>query len=376
EIARWFSLAASHVPKLSPTAAEDLQQRVEAELGLSMSDDVQAAFGNTWTIYSAPSTGGALGVSPVISLDIRDQGRAEAVFAKAMDWLQRRIAASNSSSVSLQQEPFFDRSITTLSGWTPGGLALSPSFCLTDKHLLMAVQPQTLRAHLRFLTSRDETLADRTDCVVPVDARGFVLVDTPAILPTLWPIATMLGNSALNRLHSSGISADTGLIPSVSAILAGARPAFGVLRQTDTALVAEMRHPLSGMAPALTAAAVVALSHDQARHPAPDASPVMESPSIDLGSPSTETSSSDEPASALNAIVEPGKAEPIPTVLPPTPRRVWLSGLIRAVTPDDVEATLPPTVFDRIERGPPPEELQRREERRKARDARKKSVPR
>ncbi|HET6422856.1 MAG TPA: hypothetical protein VFG20_04180, partial [Planctomycetaceae bacterium] len=149
EIARWFSLAASHVPKLSPTAAEDLQQRVEAELGLSLSDDVLAAFGNTWTIYSAPSTGGALGVSPIICLDIRDRGRAEAVFAKAMDWLQRRIAASNSSSVSLQQEPFLDRSITTLSGWTPGGLALSPSFCLTDKHLLIAIQPQTLRAHLR-----------------------------------------------------------------------------------------------------------------------------------------------------------------------------------------------------------------------------------
>jgi hypothetical protein len=130
---------------------------------------------------------------------------------------------------------------------------------------------------------------------------------------------------------------------------------------------------LSAAAPLLTAAALWGLSQKDLHHSAPMP---LESPSIDLGTPEGGVTLGDPAPSALDAIPAPGGVEPIPTVVPPTPRRVWLSGLIRSVTPDDVEAAIPPSVFDRIERGPTPEELQRREERRKARELRKKPAPR
>ncbi len=376
DIARWCAAAAAHVPMLPPDAPQHWQQRIETELGLKLSDDVLPALGSTWTIYSAPSTGGPFGVSPVISLDVRDPRQAYVAFSQLMHVIHRHV--KESADVTFHEELFLDRTIATLQFRGPRSLPLAPSFCITDKQLLVTLQPQTMRAHLRFLAGGGESFAHRADAALPADARGFFYVDSPALMQVLWPLLPLVGNQPLNQLRTQGIAIDGGVIPSSSAVLPHVQPAWGVLRQTDTALVAEMRHPLSAAAPVLTAVALLGLAQEQDHSSAETAVPSdLGSPSIDLGTPEGElTTNNDTPASALDAIPSPTRVEPIPTVVPPNSRRVWLSGLIRAVTPDDVESAIPNSVFDRIERGPTPEELQRREERRKAREARKKPLPR
>lgn len=376
DVARWCALAVEHVPSVPPDVAEHLRQRVEEQLGIVLEKDLLPVLGSTWTIYSAPSTGGPWGISPVISVDLRDSLRAEQLLRKILQTKgQQRPAPSGTSG--WEEEQFLGRKIISRSGVSLGSLACSPSVCITDDHLTLALHLPTLRGHIRFLDSDAPTLADRQECRLPADARGFQFVDSPAIMSTLWPVASLLTASALQQHSQFNSAFPAAAIPSSAAIVSATQPAFGVWRATELAVIAEMRHPLSAMAPVLTSAVIASLSHQTAaQHDSPVAPSVIDSPSIDLGAPAESMSSTEEPASALEAIVPSGKAEPIPTVVPESPRKVWLSGLIRAVTPDDVEAAIPPSVFDRIERGPTPTELQRREERRKARDARKKPQPR
>lgn len=371
EVGGWLAGVAAHVPGLPPDAPDHWRQRIETELGLNLLNDVIPAFGSTFTVYSAPSTGGALGLSPVLSLDVRQPRQAYAAFTQAMIVLHRH-AQESPQQVTFHDDLYLDRAIYTMQFRGSSGITLAPTFCITDKQLLVTLQPQTMRSHLQFLERKDATFATRKEAPIPPEALGFAFVDAPAFMQTLWPLLPFVANRSLNELRTRGAAIDGGVIPSTSAVLPHVRPAFGVMRRVDNALVAEMHHPLSAMAPALTAAALWGFSQDRPPSAAP--SPI-ESPSIDLGTPEGELSL-DGPASALDVIPVEPTVTTIPTDVPPNPRRVWLSGLIRAVTPDDVEATIPSSVFDRLERGPSPEELQQREERRQERAAKRKRVPR
>lgn len=368
----WIAGVIAHVPMLPPDAPDHWRQRIETELGLNLVRDVIPAFGSTFTVYSAPSTGGAMGLSPVFSLDVRQPQQAHAAFTQAMIVLHR-FAQQAPQQATFHDDLFLDRAIYTMQFRGAQGITLAPTFCITDKQLLVTLQPQTMRAHLRFLEHHSATFANRKEAMVPRDALGFAYVDAPALMQTLWPLLPLVTNRPLNALRTTDVAIDGGVIPSAAAVLPHVRPAFGVMHRTGNALVAEMRHPLSAVAPALTVAGLWGLSEGPATVNPP--SP-LESPSINLGAPEGEVTLDDAPASALDATPPASTVTTIPTEVPPNPRRVWLSGLIRAVTPDDVEATIPPSVFDRIERGPTPEELKRREERRQERAAKKNRVPR
>ncbi len=368
EVGSWITRVAAHVPMLPPDAPRQWRERIETELGLNLVHDVMPAFGSTFAVYSAPSTGGALGLSPVFSLDVRQPQQAHAAFTQAMIVL-RRHAQQSPQPITFHDELFHDRAIYTMQFRGLGGITLAPTFCITDKQLLVTLQPQTMRAHLRFLDQHGATFANRNDAVVPPNALGFAFVDSPTLMQTLWPLLPLMANRPLNDLRNTDVALDGGVIPSAAAVLPHVRPAFGVMRRTENALVAEMRHALSAAAPALTVAALWGLSQGPAVSTPP--SP-LEGPSIDLGTAEGEVTQ-ETPASALDALPS---VTTIPTEVPPNPRRVWLSGLLRAVTPDDVEATIPPSLFDRIERGPSPEELKQREERRLERAAKRNRVPR
>lgn len=371
DVGTWLSGVAAHLPMLPPDAPTHWRERVETELGMDLTKDVAPAFGSTFTVYSAPSTGGAMGLSPVFSLDVRQPRQAYAAFTQAMTVLHRH-AQQSPQQITFQDELFLDRALYTMQYRGVNGISVAPTFCITDRQLLMTLQPQTMRAHLRFLDQQGPSFARRKDKVLSADALGFVFIDAPALMQTLWPLVPMLANTSLNELRTTDLALDGGVIPSAAAVLPHIQPAWGMLRRTDNALVAEMRHPLSAMAPALTATALWGLMSSPVVSPPP--SP-LDGPAIDLGAPEGEVTL-DGPASALEAMPQETGVTTIPTEVPPNPRRVWLSGLIRAVTPDDVEATLPQSIFDRIERGPSPEELQRREERRQERAAKRKRAPR
>lgn len=338
--------------------------------------DLWPHLGNTLAVYSAPSTGGFLGLSPVVSLDVIRPHEATAAFER----FRQRWQASRGGRSIFSEERFAGRVIYNVSPDSGLGLPAPLSLCLTDRQFLAAMQPQTLRAHLRFLDQRGPTFAQRS--VLPAgDALAWIYVDSPAFAQAVWSLLPWVAQRPLHELSvSTGI--DEGAIPSLAAVMPHLRPTSATLRRGDHLLVGEVRNPLSLAAPLLGGGALWTLQQAGHRH-SPAVLPKFDSPSIDLGAPTVDLTAAEEssvpkkPTASFPPAPLPGLT-PSPANAParPTPApRPWLPGLIRSVTPDDVEALIPPAVLKRLEEGPTPEMLQRREERRKAREARKAKRP-
>ncbi len=101
--------------------------------------------------------------------------------------------------------------------------------------------------------------------------------------------------------------------------------------------------------------------------------------SIDLGEADVVSSSGNDGPISAEMIENPLTDEDIGNAmsgdaasLPGRPSaRPWLPGLVRSVVPDTFETFIPQSAFDRMESGPTPEQLERRQQRRQLRQLRR-----
>ncbi len=359
---------ASMIPGNSDPVA--LRNRLETELGLNWSQDLAPAFGSTWVVSSSPSTGGALGLGPVFSLAVQDPRAAYAAFTQGMHWLQRNFDSNGSADVRLTNELFLDRTLYTLQYGQRVAGGLAPCFCITDRELLVTLQPQTLRSHLRFLEQRGPTFADRLgDAHWPAGAAAGLFIDAPRFTEVVWPLLPMVANAPLNRLTEFGLGVDAGVWPSTAAMLQYSAPCTAAITPTEFGCVCELRNPLSLAIPVLAGLALPALQ--QADLPQAESPGTTESGlEVDLGAP--EGQAGGAPMPATEPIQDPA-VQPATHLESPAAKvfREMAPGLIRAFTPDDLELLIPAEVFQRLEAGPDPERLRRREARRLEREQRR-----
>jgi hypothetical protein len=329
---------------------------VVEDWGLQWEGDVVPAFGSTWTVYSAGSTGGAFGLSPVFSLDVRQPRQAYVAFMQAMERMQGWAKHDSQSRWLVRETLDFDHVIFTLHDRSGEAGYLAPSACLTDQQLLIALHPQTLRSHLRFLARGGPSLAERPDFAPVQPANAWVFSEPRPALEAVWPLLTASVFRAAVRpdLQQAGI--DGSLWPSLGAVLPHVRPMQASITRDAQAWKWDVRHPLSGIAPV---AAGLALWQSTQHRPTSVSPPV---PSTDLG-PSVELGPSDGAAATEpSSPVVPAVAIEVQPA-PPVQRRPWLSGLVRGFIPDDVEAAIPAEVFRKIEEGPTAAERAARAER-------------
>lgn len=348
-------------------------QALVAGWGLQWNEDVVPAFGSTWTIYSAGSTGGAFGLSPVLSLDVRQPRQAYVAFTQAIERLQGWANTDPQERWQVRDTVEFDRVIYTLKE-TRGGLGLiAPSACLTDRQLLIALNPQTLRAHLRFLARGGPTLADHPEFAPPPTAQFWCYSEPRPALEALWPFLTAaLAQAAVQRPELQQVGIDGGTWPSIAAVLPYVRPFQGNLVRDAESLRWELRHPLSGIAPLAAAGALWQSTQSRTPRPGSPDTPTDLGPAVDLG-----TADGDASSAPMTGVV-PAVATDAPAAAP-VKKRPWLSGLVRGFIPDDVEAAIPAEVFRKIEEGPTPAEqaarAERAAQRKAARERKKPMIP-
>ncbi len=331
-------------------------QAVVADWGLHWEEDVVPAFGSTWTAYSAGSTGGAFGLYPVISLDVRQPRQAYVAFTQAMERLQGWAKNDPQGRWLLRDTLDFDRVIYTLHDRSGAAGYLAPSACLTDQQLLIALNPQTLRSHLRFLARGGPSLAERPDFAPVQPANAWVFSEPRPALEAVWPLLTTSLYRAAVRpdLQQAGI--DGSLWPSLGSVLPYVRPMQASITRDAQAWKWEVRHPLSGIAPIAAGLALWQSTQQRPTNLSPTGPETDLGPSVELGpvegAAVTVPSATVVPAVAI-------EAQPAP----PVQRRPWLSGLVRGFIPDDVEAAIPAEVFRKLEEGPTAAEQAARAER-------------
>jgi hypothetical protein len=357
ELESWLNSGSFSVTAEARSALRQLREALLAETQFDIGPEVLAPFGNTWSLYSAPSTGGPLGIGPVFSCKLAQPWMLEEYLPKVMERWRQHLAQGGEAGWSLQQETLLGRTIYTLHAPASARLGIRLSWCLTDRHLLVAPQPQLLRSHLRFLGSAQPRFTSRlsTDVSFPDGCVVWGFIDSPALTRSTWPLLPFV----VGRRDA----ARSAQIPSTGAVLPHVGMTTFSLQAREQSWLAECRNPLSLAVP-LLAGIVLA---DAVLHPDPAEQPAAGiSTGVDLGAPAGNAS----PPSAADAADDAPEESPAVRMA-----RRLAPLLIRAFTPEDVQSLIPAEVFRRLEEGPTPEQRRQRLERRDRRGAKPSSQP-
>lgn len=365
------------VQKLKPRHArqlDDLAHRLEERLGLKWRDDVIPALGADWTVYSAPSTGGAYGVAPVFSLEVRNAAQVDALVSRLMRVVEEANRTDDPNGFRVERETLFDHEIVTFHSPETRRLGMAPSVCLTRQQLLCALHPQALRAHLRFLSGAGPNFAQRLgrDVVLPPGAVAWCYVDSPRFAELTLPGLPYAIRQQAGARHDELLAA----LPSAAAVLPYLAPTTASIAIVPEGVLCEMRNPLSLATPLLAVATVAGMIHSQsAAAPATTETPASPGVSIELGDP--EGGPATLPAAPVPSL--PKEALPADEQNEKQPEasaaRRWGAAMLRAFAPPEVQFLIPDEVYRRMEEGPTPEQQRLREERRQARERRRHSRP-
>lgn len=359
------------VGRTTPASAavfDEAVKQLEAELGLNLMRDVYPAVGDVWTAFDSPAEGGLLGSSLIVAVEVRDTKRAEVLFDRLMKLLEQSLAGDadpefSGKTTELKRQTFLGHSICYVNtvGWGLGSEgSTTPSFCLTRGHILFALHPQAIKAHLRWQTANRPGFQTTG---LPKLARldGELLacgtLDGTQAMRALCALAPYFGQSVLGHLQSEGFPLDAFAIPSAAALLPYAGDStFALVRQPD-GLLLEARNPHTAILTAAVFASAKAwfLPHGDEYFEARRARG-RSVQNAALGAADGQV----VPAAA----VQPAPAKPPENAGAAAARRL-APLFLKALIPDDVQQFVPDSVFDKLSQPPTPETLQQREERRK-----------
>lgn len=227
--------------KLDPEARKAIDEGLkqwEDETGFSIAE-ATAAFGDAWTLHASPAQGGALLNGAVLSLEVRDAARARSVIDKLQSIFSQMLKHEDGVEgleSHFAEVEFLGRRIVWIES-PPHAAEWAPAFCLTDRHLLMALAPQPLKAHLRFLQSKRPGYDQRLAAAAP-SSEGAVLhlsrVDSRSLLQTFSSLIPHWGTDIASRLMYGESGFDTSALPSAEAVLPYAMPwSSDLIRRKD-----------------------------------------------------------------------------------------------------------------------------------------------
>ncbi len=211
----------------SAEAWEQMLNELDQELGVSLEKDFLVAFGQVWTLYNAPSHGGLLFSGPILTLEVKNPEKAREVFSNTMQLIKQELPGEFGTpyrrrAVTLNERTFLDRTIHYINTIGDDDFSIAPSFCLTDRHLVIALHPQPIKSHLRFLDAQGKSIAqqlrDRKE-LADREVIAWYQVDTARAAQLLYPLVPYIGQIAMSGIQSEGGEIDIFSIPSASAIL-------------------------------------------------------------------------------------------------------------------------------------------------------------
>ena len=365
------------VQPLSVRVFDEAVKQLESELELKIVEDVLPAFGDVLVAFDSPSAGGLIATSLVVSLEVRDGKKAAVVFDRLMKLIEQSLSAEHSEmdygeSVSLRHQSFLNHSIfyvNTSGASYPGRISITPTFCLSEKHLMFAVHPQAMKAQLRHLQSNRPGFDKQASSKVAVPAGetlSYAYLNGPRASNLVGSLLPYLGHVFLNRMEEEGISMDSYSLPSTAAI----SPYFGdstavITRQKDGVLIEARNAP-----PVLVGLTLLSLYRNWS---------ATEFELLDaFRKRKADGSQQAQLGPAENAVVIPAAAEKKDNegakekakANPPLERKL-APLLLKALVPDGMQQLIPESALKKLEEGPSPAAIQRREEARRLREERR-----
>lgn len=354
---------------LSVRVFDEAVKQLEKELELSIVKDILPAFGDVFTAFDSPAAGGLVATSLVVTVEVRDARKAALVFDRLMKLVEQSLTADHADSafedpVSLKQNQFLNYTIYYVNSASAGnglGISTTPTFCLTDRHLMFAIHPQAMKAQLRHLTAKQpgfDQQANRKVMVPAGDALVYAYVNGPRANIILSSLLPFIGQGIVHQV--AGVTTDSFSIPSAAAIA----PYFGdstavVVRQKDGLLVETRNAP-----PVVVSLAI--LSAYRAMHTIDfELFEEARKKRVD-GDSAPRFGAADNEVVPARAQKDAAQAKENPSVL-----RKMAPLFLKALVPEGMQQMIPESTLRRLEEGPTEAQIQRREDARKRREERR-----
>ncbi len=351
---------------LSAAVFDEAVKQMELELGLNLERDVYPAIGDAWTAFDSPSEGGLIGSSLIVAVEVRDAKRAEIVFEHLMKLLTQSLitdadAELGGKTAELKRQTFLGHTIFYVNtiGWGLGSEAsTTPSFCLTRGHILFALHPLALKAHLRQQSSNRpgfDAVASKKLARPEGDLLAFGSLDGARAMQALCALAPYFGQSVLSHLQSEGFPLDAFAIPSAAALLPYARDATFVVVRQQAGVLVETKN-------AHTAILTAGVLGSAKSWFLPNYNEYLEARRQRSRSVQNAGLGAAEGQVVPAAAVQPAKPPEKPAA---AAARVLAPLILKAMIPDDVQQLIPNDIFQKLGQPPTPEALQQREDRKK-----------
>jgi hypothetical protein len=358
---------------LSVRVFDEAVKQLQSELELKIVEDVLPAFGDVIMAFDSPTEGGLIATSLVVSLEVKDRAKAAIVFERVMKLIEQSIASDHTEldygeTATLRRQTFLGSTICYVhSTGHPGNFPMTPSFCLTDRHLLFAVHPQAMKAHLRFLQSKrpgfDQQASKKV--FVPVgQPLTYTYLDGARAGQAVAMLLPYFGPAILGRLSDEGVSLDAFAIPSAAALT----PYIGdstaiVMRQADGLLIETRNAPTVVAMLSLLSIYRAWNTHEfelmevGRRARAGDADQAQLGPVENQVVPAVAEKPQPNPPKAAQA--------------EPSPYRKLAPIFLKALIPENLQQMIPDSALRELEKGPSPAAIERRDEARRKREERR-----
>ena len=237
--------------QVDPASAAQVSQvtaQVEQGLGLKLRDDLLKPLGDAWRLYNSPGEGGLVVTGLTLVASVKDSKRLAQTQDKLLSLIKAQLQAGRPDVPQIDEAPFAGQTIHSLA-FPSSGPPLAPSWCLTDKELIVALFPENIKAYL----SRGETEGTlaKNSAVASLLGGQFGPValayqDTPALFRMIYPFVQMGGHAAIGQLRQEGVDLGPLAIPSAPSISRHLRPGVTAVRRTASGIELISRQSIPG----------------------------------------------------------------------------------------------------------------------------------
>jgi type II secretion system protein G len=271
------SVMAKADPRAGERFAEELS-RAEQQLGLKLREDLLQPLGGVWCIYNSPGEGGLVVTGLTAVGQLKDAKRAKAshdkilaVLRQEFDRMQRdfqfrdfkppiRQLKCAGQDVYMLELPF--RPMGAMGRGPGADFPFAPSWCVTDKEMIVAAFPQNVKAYL-LRGPEYQSLATVPEVAEMLKAEpgpvAVTYMNTPDLFRLVYPVIQIMARFMTAEMQREGVDVPLAVLPSAPAIGKHLRPGVTAVRRTQDGLETTARHSLPGQDIGASAPVMVAL---------------------------------------------------------------------------------------------------------------------
>ncbi len=261
-----FDTIATIVGAVEPRGRQEMDREIAAieQMFQFKLRNVLQAVGDTVTVYNSPGEGGLVFTGLTAVVPVKDHATLSSLHEKLVEIAEAELKQEEARYRENADDWGYRPVVPTIRRIEFAGetiyfldprdddVPLAPAWCLTEKELIGALFPQSIKAYLSRAEGGESLAAAPDVAAVLADGNGPVAmtyIDVPRLFDLVYPLVPMFAQMLFSEAQSEGFDLDVSILPSAKAIRPHLRPEMMVVRRHEAGieLVGHQNLPMSGV---------------------------------------------------------------------------------------------------------------------------------